>query len=84
MIERECTNLVLRWYHGRPSLHALCGENKHIFDLPLPSNATVTLDEIEGARLEIRATFSWESAQEFGLGGTARLKSMVVWQMNAI
>ena len=48
------------------------------------SNATVTLDEIEGDRLEIRATFSWESAQEFGLGGTARLKSMVVWQMNAI
>jgi len=62
----------------------LCAENKHISDLPLASNATVTLDEIEGDRLEIRATFAWESAQEFGLGGSARLKSMVVWQMNAI
>ena len=84
MIERECTNVVLSMVPWQTITHALCGENKHISDLPLPSNATVTLDEIEGDRLEIRAIFSWESAQEFGLGGTARLKSMVVWQMNAI
>ena len=36
-------------------------------DLPLAGDSTVTLDGVRGNRLELRAVFSWESAEEFGL-----------------
>ena len=37
-------------------------------DIQLAGDSSITLDGVRGNRLEIRAVFSWESAEEFGLG----------------
>jgi len=36
-------------------------------DIQLAGDSSITLDGVRGNRLEIRAVFSWESAEEFGL-----------------
>lgn len=49
-------------------LQALRGEPVHVGEIHLDSDETVVLDDVRGNRLEIRAVFEWESAEEFGLG----------------
>ncbi|MCZ6680760.1 MAG: GH32 C-terminal domain-containing protein, partial [Candidatus Poribacteria bacterium] len=50
-----------------PELEALRHEHRHLSDLHLTSEASIPLDGVRGAQLEIRAVFEWESAEEFGL-----------------
>ena len=50
-----------------PELEALRGEHVHFSNLQLNGDTDHPLDEISGDRLEIRAVFEWESAEEFGL-----------------
>jgi beta-fructofuranosidase len=40
----------------------------HVGEIHLDSDETVALDDVRGNRLEIRAVFEWDSAEEFGLG----------------
>ena len=50
-----------------PELEKLRRDHKHIENVLLGSGSVVPLDEISGDRLEIRAVFEWETAEEFGL-----------------
>jgi len=50
-----------------PELRALRTHHKHVSDVDLIADSTVPLDEIQGDRLEIKVSFEWESAEEFGL-----------------
>ena len=50
-----------------PELEALRGEHAHFSDIQLTADEERPLDGIKGNRLEIRAVFEWESAEEFGL-----------------
>ena len=49
-----------------PELEILRGTRQSVTDLPL-ADSTVVLDGIAGDQLEIRATFAWDDAEEFGL-----------------
>ena len=48
-------------------LEALRRNPVRLSDIQLAGDSSITLDEVRGNRLEIRAVFSWESAEEFGL-----------------
>ena len=50
-----------------PELENLRRDHKHIENVLMDSGSELPLDEIAGGRLEIRAVFEWESAEEFGL-----------------
>ena len=48
-------------------LEALRRNRVQLSDIHLAGDSTITLDGVRGNRLEIRAVFSWEGAEEFGL-----------------
>jgi beta-fructofuranosidase len=48
-------------------LAALRRNRVQLSDIHLAGDSTITLDGVRGNRLEIRAVFSWEGAEEFGL-----------------
>lgn len=50
-----------------PELAALRRDYAHVADIELPPDRAVALPEVRGDRLEIRAIFEWETAEEFGL-----------------
>ena len=50
-----------------PELESLRSEHQHIADLAIAPDSIVPLDPVTGNRLEIRAVFEWDDAEEFGL-----------------
>ena len=65
--ERHAAGLRRMLLEPVPELTALRTHHERVSDLDLMADSTVPLDGVRGDRLESKAFFEWESAEEFGL-----------------